>query len=786
MLSLCLIAKDEALLLGDCLGSVAGIVDEIIVVDTGSSDDTIAVAEGYGARIVRHAWADDFAAARNAGLDAATGDWILVLDADERLIDGAGVLAAIEADACDIGLLRLHNAEALDASFKDVLSGKARRGEPILLARLFRKTETLRWEGRIHETPRAALESGRIARVEGDLVHLGNVPELRLARKKNDRNLRLLEARCAESPQDAMAWSYLARERLEADPEGAREAIENGWAALIAARARGERPAIVPVATLRAHLQVAGGDCDAALETCETALAMGCDHPNLHLLAGVAQEQRGALDGAALAYEAALAWRGESTAELLPGAAGEVAWTRLGCIRLVQDQLDQAAECFEQALACDPDHVDAALGLVECAVWEGQPDEALAMVRPLLELASPDPWVLGAIACSQLGRFEDLAALTRHATSLAEAGFIAPHRRALLTGLLQERALYGGRAAPGVGAMGHLTALVARAPSPAPPASSRGLERVAMNLIRLDRAEQLAPLFEARAEHLLPGLQDRIRTHLGSLGITLDDDGERDFVFIGGAGRSGTTLFRTMLSSHPRIWCGPELKLVSAICQLREQWWTSMQGDLSAAGVGEEQLDAAIRGFVTGLLDAVAPEGVRVAEKTPHDLLHMATLGRIYPQARFVHVVRDGRAVAASLVKQRWIDPSNGEPVWYCADHTSASRYWAQVVAEIRNQATSVPGRYLEVRYEDLCTEPEATMRGVLAFLGEAWAPAVLEHERSSAKHSTRESSTAAVEQALNTTAIDKWRQDLDEAALSEEARIVLAALGYGACRQAG
>lgn len=77
-----MIVKDEEEWLAQCLESVQGAVDEIIVVDTGSSDRSNDIARQYGARIVPYVWCDDFAAARNAGLEQATGEWILFLDAD--------------------------------------------------------------------------------------------------------------------------------------------------------------------------------------------------------------------------------------------------------------------------------------------------------------------------------------------------------------------------------------------------------------------------------------------------------------------------------------------------------------------------------------------------------------------------------------------------------------------------------------------------------------------------------------------------------------------------------
>ena len=88
-LTLCVIAKDEEAMLGDCLASVRGLADAIVVVDTGSTDRTAAIARLHGAVVVEHAWNHDFAAARNAALPHVKSGFILVLDADERLGPGA-------------------------------------------------------------------------------------------------------------------------------------------------------------------------------------------------------------------------------------------------------------------------------------------------------------------------------------------------------------------------------------------------------------------------------------------------------------------------------------------------------------------------------------------------------------------------------------------------------------------------------------------------------------------------------------------------------------------------
>ena len=96
-LTLCLIARNEEEMLPGCLASVRGVVDEVVVVDTGSTDRTRQVAAEAGALVLDRPWDDDFAAPRNLALSRATAGWVLALDADERLAPSAGqvVLGAI-------------------------------------------------------------------------------------------------------------------------------------------------------------------------------------------------------------------------------------------------------------------------------------------------------------------------------------------------------------------------------------------------------------------------------------------------------------------------------------------------------------------------------------------------------------------------------------------------------------------------------------------------------------------------------------------------------------------
>ncbi len=794
-LSLCLIARDEEQFLPACLASVAGVVDQIVVVDTGSTDQTVALAEQAGATVVHRAWDDDFSAARNASLAAATSDWVLVLDADEQLAPGAGeaLLRALVGAPFDCGMLPLHNAAALDARPVDVVAGAARHGEAVHLPRLLRRTPDLRFTGAVHETVSSWLTTGqrRTGTVDAAIVHYGYVPEIREARDKDKRNLRLLEKRCADEPGDPVARGYLARELLRAGQvERALDEARLGWQAVAEALdAGGPRPAFVSLASLLAHTHITRGELAEATGVLNQAAAWGAAHPNLDLLQGWASEARAVgdtpqdrtrLESARCSYEACLAADGQaSSEELMPGATSWTAQTRLGTVLLRLGLAEQALAAFEEAVSQAPDHLEAVLGVGEALLDLDQTEAALKTLEPTLQHPVPDGWTLAARAAAKLGAEGDAGALLKRGVALSAEGFVGPHRRQQLLELRCLQGLLSGRPLAGPGWAGLIGAVAGRQPAEdhalkgqVPPEGQ--VEALVERWLATGRTDLLEPMLEARADSLIPGLKRQVVGALQALGIDVADDGEPEFVFIGGAGRSGTTLLRAMLDAHPRMACGPELKLVPAICSLRDQWWGAMGHDLLAAGLDESKLDAAVRSFVATLLEGMVPDpsAVRIAEKTPHNLLHMAMLGRLFPRARFVHVVRDGRAVAASLVRQAWVDPASGEPIWYCKDPASGARYWSQVVTTVREQASQVPGRYLELRYEDLVQQPRQTLQRLLAFLGEAWDERVLAHH-DDVRVSPLESSSAAVARAVHTDALERWRSELqpeDLVAIGREA----------------
>ena len=199
LLSLCLIARNEAKNLPRCLESVRGVVDEIVLVDTGSTDDTVAVAEGHGARVFHLPWADDFAAARNEAVRHARGRWILALDADEALTS--------EARRALRGLLADERFMAFLLNIRSPL--KDARGQAAVInawPRLFRNRPDIRYEGRVHEqiSPSIARAGGMVAATDLVIDHLGYHQDFTDQGTKRDRNLELLRQQLAERPDDPM------------------------------------------------------------------------------------------------------------------------------------------------------------------------------------------------------------------------------------------------------------------------------------------------------------------------------------------------------------------------------------------------------------------------------------------------------------------------------------------------------------------------------------------------------------------------------------------------------
>jgi glycosyltransferase involved in cell wall biosynthesis len=196
--ALVVIARDEAARIERLLASVKPWVDRMLVLDTGSVDDTVVRAQAAGADVRHFAWCDDFSAARNAALDAAAADWHLVLDADEWLAEGGAAIAALRDTRPDfVATVELRNLFDAGPGAPQASHGRLSRVLP----------GAVRYAGRIHEQPQHRLPLRTLPVAIGHDGYLNEGLE-----RKRGRNRALLERGLREQPEDAYLWYQLGKD----------------------------------------------------------------------------------------------------------------------------------------------------------------------------------------------------------------------------------------------------------------------------------------------------------------------------------------------------------------------------------------------------------------------------------------------------------------------------------------------------------------------------------------------------------------------------------------------
>jgi tetratricopeptide (TPR) repeat protein len=226
-LSVCLIVRDEEDHLEACLAGVAPVADELVVVDTGSTDRTVEIAKRFGARVLHVAWNESFSEARNVALAAARGDWVLFPDADEHIDPAA-------APALRRLLGRTWRAGFLFPMRSPTGDGSPATSHPAL--RLWRHRPDVRYAGRVHESVLGSLPVDlpeRFELVDVPIVHHGYVERAIAEKDKAQRNLRLL----ALEPPGAETSFNLGSEHLRlGDWERAAEHLDAAWLAVCGRR----------------------------------------------------------------------------------------------------------------------------------------------------------------------------------------------------------------------------------------------------------------------------------------------------------------------------------------------------------------------------------------------------------------------------------------------------------------------------------------------------------------------------------------------------------------------
>jgi tetratricopeptide (TPR) repeat protein len=347
--SLCMIVKDEESNLADCLESVRDFVDEMVVLDTGSRDRTVEIAQAAGAKVHSFEWCDDFAAARNAGLRHIETDWVLVLDADEVLVSGAvpALRVAMQDEHCLVVNLVRQELGANQIPYS-------------LVSRLFRKHSAIYFNRAYHESiddsvvnlinqdPQwKVLELAEIA-----IRHSGYTSEAIAQRQKADRAQVIMERYLADHADDAYLCNKLGALYLEAGKlEQGRELLQRGL----------QTPSLEPALRYELNYHLASsyaesGEFELAAQQFQTAVEQPISaylKLGTYTNWGNLRMEQGNPVAAAVLFQ--------KVVEIDP--ALPLGWFNLGTALKDLGNLEDAIACYQQAIQLEPSYAQAHQGL---------------------------------------------------------------------------------------------------------------------------------------------------------------------------------------------------------------------------------------------------------------------------------------------------------------------------------------------------------------------------------------------------------------------------------------
>lgn len=397
-LSVAIIARDEAAVLAETIESVRDIADDIFVLDTGSTDDTVRIAEKAGARVATATWTDDFSFARNCALDQIDSDWVLWLDAGEILpVDSKALLREFvdrEADPNRVYMLMVVVPSADPSS----------SAEQAARMRLLPNHPELRYRGRIREDLTTSIEQlelgvdmapGRIGR------HRRDNQATRKASKAR-RNLRIVSAECQAMEKLPVRLLLVAGEAFSDLQE-----IDKARQAFLQATQQAERGSTELLDAYYGLLTT----FDGLPELRDQQLTIGLEALEIFPLdaqllcaMGSYLQVQNRLDLAERSFETAVKY---GQVNLETWHLAEIAEMAVVCLALTQQisgRNEDSREVLLDALRRFPDSIRIRRHLIDLVVKLGRTEEALELVRPLIKATQADPWrnaVIGACKAAE-------------------------------------------------------------------------------------------------------------------------------------------------------------------------------------------------------------------------------------------------------------------------------------------------------------------------------------------------------------------------------------------------
>lgn len=298
-ISLCMIVKNEASHIGNCLESVKDFVDEIIIIDTGSTDQTTEICEQFSATIYQYEWGDDFSAARNFGLQLCQKDWILWLDADETIDSNAKETITSCLQTTDEQIIQLPiinyfgKSEQLNQEDYHLLY------QP----RLFQNQLGIYFTGRIHETLDVSKLDCKQTVLSTPIHHFGYTDEQMESKKKSQRNLAILFDEIQKNEDNPWIKYFIASElNLLKEYELAFQFLNQSIIDFI--KRNIQPPSILY--KLKYDILIRTENWQGAAESIEKALLLYPDYVDLHYYKGVILYQLEKFPEAQSAFETCL------------------------------------------------------------------------------------------------------------------------------------------------------------------------------------------------------------------------------------------------------------------------------------------------------------------------------------------------------------------------------------------------------------------------------------------------------------------------------------------------
>ena len=372
-IALCLIVKNEAENIGPCIKPVVDLVDEVVVIDTGSTDATIRAARQLGAHVYTFPWCDDFSAARNQFFEHTAAKWIFWLDADDR-IDNANRLLLQELFATLGDANKAYRMRTL-CLFST--------SPPVVVnhERLFRNHPSIRWRYRVHEQilPSLIEQGAQLHDTKIVIRHTGyqdRIPH----RAKLERDLRLMEIEKTEQPDDPFVLFNLGRAYIDLRrPDEALACLHQSLS--ISDSGVRWQPPLPWLYRALAHGYRQNQDLKQALTTCQKGLDQCPGDPLLLKELGSILEIQGELAAAEATY-----WQYLEQCSVTDEASGAYhVRQRLAQMLEAQKRRDEAQEHWRAALAERMDYLPAVLGLMDSYMATNRSQEAENLVKQAVE-----------------------------------------------------------------------------------------------------------------------------------------------------------------------------------------------------------------------------------------------------------------------------------------------------------------------------------------------------------------------------------------------------------------